>query len=416
MAEPSSEAVPTLRFAMIAGTARWDRTILWIAGIHFVFLALWLLQSAFGGPDQSDWYFIRLAGERFLDGDWQDIYGSGDDGFFWRFPPYALYPAAVLALLPATAAYWLKAGIEVAATIGALLLFERIFPDMRKPAIVAVIVLASAPFATTVNIGQNSGTLLFLIALGLWLFERRSHTVGFGAWGLLALKPNVGIGFGLLAISRRRGREILATLAGAAVVLVSAIPLASLWNDFTEATFRAEEIRAQYSTGRQITVLGFLDGVFPGSSINGVLWGAISVILLGAAYRVWTSEVSMARKAGAVILLVVAANPYMSFYDSLLLAVPGIAWWAAASSYGSLRIRTWIGWGLAIAWVDQHLTSSYLNILSSNGVDVRSEMPFSFVGPIAALWLVLEAIDAARYSQPRSSSQRGLTPSPSGRR
>jgi hypothetical protein len=385
---------------------RWERALYVIAGAHFLFLGLWLSQTAFGGPDQTDWYFIRLAGDRFLDGSWDEIYSNADIGFFWRFPPYGLYPASVLALLPATSAYWLKAAVEAGATIGALWLLWRTFPRIRNPLLVALLVLASAPFANTVNIGQNSGILLFLIALGLWIHETRSPIVGFGTWGLLVLKPNIGIGFGLLALSRRRWREVLAVATGAALVVITALPLASLWDDFVQATFRAEEIRQQYSTGRQITALGFLDGAFPGSSINGALWVATTAALLVAAYRVWTSHVPFARKAGAVVLLVIAANPYMSFYDSLLLAVPAIAWWATPGSYGDRRITLWIGWGIAIAWLDQHLASSYLNVLSSNGVAVPSEPRFSLVGVVAAAWLVLEAIDASpdRRRQPASAT------------
>ena len=123
----------------------WERLILWIAGLHLVFLGLWLVSRVALGTGEGDWIFLRDMGRLFLDGDWDGIYLTSHDGYYWRFPPYGLYPAAVLAMLPQTAAYWLKVGVEAAATVAAFWLMKSVLPGMRSagPAFFVVIGLSA---------------------------------------------------------------------------------------------------------------------------------------------------------------------------------------------------------------------------------------------------------------------------------
>jgi hypothetical protein len=374
----------------------WERVILWVAGLHLVFLGLWLVSRVALGTGEGDWIFLRDMGRLFLDGDWDGIYLTNHDGYYWRFPPYGLYPAAVLAMLPQTAAYWVKAGVEAAATLAAFGLLRNVMPAMWNVGAALFVVLGSAAFATNVYAGQNAGTMLFLVALGLWAAERRSRPAGFGLWGLLALKPNLGIGFGLLALVRRRSREIGAIAGVALLVAATSLPLWWLWDDFVRASFRAEEIRAGYAAAKQVTVLGFLDGALLPTGWAQAVWVVVAVALTAGAVRVWTSEVPFVRKAGAAVLLVIAANPYLSFYDALLLTVPGLVWWATAGSYRSRRAWVLIGACLAVVWFDQHVSLSYLQVLDIAEPELFATdlAPFSLVGPAVAAWLVLEAIDA----------------------
>jgi hypothetical protein len=380
----------------------WERVILWIAGVHVSFLGLWLVSRIALGTGEGDWIFLRDMGRLFLDGDWDGIYLTSHDGYYWRFPPYGLYPAAVLALLPRGAAYWVKAGVEVTATLAGFMLLRSVMPAMRNVGAVLFVVLGSAAFATNVYAGQNAGTMLFLIALGLWAAERRSTSLGFGTWGLLALKPNIGIGFGLLALVRRRTREIGAIAGVAVLVAATSLPLWWLWDDFVRASFRAEEIRAGYAAAKQVTVLGFLDGALLPTGWALAVWAVAAVVLTVVAARVWASGVPFIRKVGAVVLLVVSANPYLSFYDALLLVVPGMVWWGAAGSYRSHRARAAIGACLAVVWFDQHLSFSYLQVLDLADPELLTApfAPFSLVGPAVAAWLVLEAIDARSTASP----------------
>lgn len=383
----------------------WERLILWVAGLHLVFLGLWLVSRVALGAGEGDWVFLRDMGRRFLDGDWDGIYLTDHDGYYWRFPPYGLYPAAVLALLPQTAAYWVKAAVEAAATVIGFLLLKAVLPGMRNVGAALFVVIGSAAFATNVYAGQNAGTLLVLTALGLWAAERHSRTAGFAAWGLLALKPNIGIGFGLLALVRRRSREIGAIAGVALLVVATSLPLWRLWDDFVRSVFRAEEIREGYAAAKQVTLLGFLDGTVVPTDWAIAVWAVLALGLTAVAVRVWVSGVPFVRKAGSAVLLVIAANPYLSFYDALLLAVPGLVWWGTSGSYRSRRVWGVIGGCLAVVWFDQHVSLSYLQVVdvAEPHLFATDLAPFSLVGPAVAVWLVLEMIDA-RSTAARSNA------------
>lgn len=367
----------------------WERFIRWIAGLHVVFLVLLLWGNVVYGPHEADFHFMHSIGRLFLDGEWDSIYSVDHDGYFWRFPPHGLYPAAVAALFPADVGYWIQVVVQAASVGISLVLLSSLFPDMTDPDVALVAVLGSAPVLTTLAAGQNSGGLLLLVTTGLWLTMRGRERLGFATLGLLAIKPTIGAGFGLFAVVRRRRDEIAAIAGVAAIVVATSLPLVSLWDDFLRAVLRSEQIRAVYPAAKQITVLGFLDGAGLPAGPALVLATVMSIGLLVAAVTVWRSDVPVARKFGAACLLVVAANPYMSFYDSMLLVVPGMAWWGVQGTYGDRRIRLGIALCLAVAWFDQHLAFSYL---------AASELlpAFSMVGPSSAVWLVLESLDAAR--------------------
>jgi hypothetical protein len=110
------------------------------------------------------------------------------------------------------------------------------------------------------------------------------------------------------------------------------------------------------------------------------------------------SGVPSARKVGVVVLVLVAANPYLSFYDGLLLVVPGLVWWGASHSYRDRRLWRLIGACVAVIWVGQHVVCSYLQFLALPGIGLVDEdaARFSVVGPAVAVWLTLEMLDARK--------------------
>jgi hypothetical protein len=366
------------------------RILRWVVGFHLVFIGLLLVKNVQSTPLDNDFQFIRSMGSHLLDGELDAIYATDHGGFFWRFPPFVLYPAALFALIPPVPAYWIKAILEVAAVAVSLSLLSRLFPHMRHRDVAVLVVVASSPMLALLATGQNSGVILLVITSGLFLAHRGRMIRAFGIWGVLVAKPNIGLGFGALALIRRRTREIVAVAGSAAVIVITSLPILGLWDDFVEATFRSEEIRATYPAAKQITALGAINGFGMAGRFGGVLWASIALALVVLTTQVWRGDVPIDRKVAATVLLVVAANPYMSFYDAMLLVVPGFVWWGAHESYGIRQSRI-IGAAIAIIWLDQHLNFSYLGF--SNAL-----LPVSMVGPAVVVWLVAEAVDARRYA------------------
>jgi hypothetical protein len=371
-------------------TLPWERLIRWVVGFHLVFVGLLLVKHIQATPLDNDFQFIRSMGEQFLNGDRDTIYATDHDGFFWRFPPFVLYAAALFALIPPIPAYWIKATLEVAGVGISLIMLSRVFPQMRNRDLVVLSVVASSPMLTLLATAQNSGLILLVITTGLWFANEGRMARAFGVWGALVANPNIGVGFGAFAITRRRSREIVSIAGTAVVILVTSVPLLGLWDDFVEATFRSEEIRATYPAAKQITVLGAINGFGVEGSVGSALWVAIALVLTLLAVLIWRSNVLVSRKVAAAVLLVVAANPYMSFYDAMLLVLPALVWWGAHESYRSAHSRI-IAIAIAVVWFDQHINFSYLGF--SNAL-----LPVSLVGPAVAVWLVAEAVDARRHA------------------
>ena len=115
---------------------------------------------------QRDWYCLWEAGVGFNEGRFNELYADrfqpGDhsgicrEGYFWLYPPYALYPAAMLGSLPQTIAYpTVLLGVYGCYAIF-LLALRRLFPtDPMSFQVFALGLLASAPLSSVVVTGQN---------------------------------------------------------------------------------------------------------------------------------------------------------------------------------------------------------------------------------------------------------------------
>ncbi len=98
-----------------------------VLAAHLFFPLTWLFsQVSAGTPDRRDWFYLRLAGERFLDGRLSAIHTTVDEGFLWRYPPYALLLAAALAMVDPGGAYWLVVSLSIIAVAVTLLLLRHL--------------------------------------------------------------------------------------------------------------------------------------------------------------------------------------------------------------------------------------------------------------------------------------------------
>lgn len=379
---------------------------------HLFFPIAWLWSQATAGqPDQRDWYYIRLAGERFLQRDWSSIYSSVDDGFLWRYPPFALYLAALLAMLDPRAAYWLI----VLVTVGALattfyLLREALHPPAF--AMVALAVATSAAFTSVLVTGQNSPFIALTVAAGLWALLRGNDTLAFVFFGFLAVKPNWLPFFALYALIERKLRGFTIMVAVGLSVVLAALPLGvDLTGDFVDASLRNRELLTDFPAYKLITMRSFL-GALTDST---VVWAVVLVVLGACGIYVWlpSSRTPLPRKIAVVVLLTITGNLYVAFYDGLVLMIPAMVWWATRDTYTSKTAWQTIGVIIAFIWVWDQAVFYYASAARSLELITAGEPSLSLVGPAVALWVLVEAFDVraglrARAGADRSGAQHAV--------
>ena len=146
---------------------------------------------------RRDWYRFYQTGRQLLAGDLTAIYRMASDSrYFWLYPPYCIYLAAPLGVLPEWYAYALCVLVEVAAVGGALAVLRAAVPGRGADHTnAAIAVLASMPFNTAIVIGQISGVLSLILAASLWAWRRRRPVTTGLLLSLLFIKPNLAVFF-----------------------------------------------------------------------------------------------------------------------------------------------------------------------------------------------------------------------------
>src|SRR5437762_6500821 len=173
------------------------------------------------------WYRFYQTGRQLLAGDLTAIYRMASDSrYFWLYPPYCIYLAAPLGVLPEWYAYALCVLVEVAAVGGALAVLRAAVPGRGADHTnAAIAVLASMPFNTAIVIGQISGVLSLILAASLWAWRRRRPVTTGLLLSLLFIKPNLAIFFPLVCLLARQWRVVPGIGVGSAFLLP---PLLSL--------------------------------------------------------------------------------------------------------------------------------------------------------------------------------------------
>ena len=162
--------------------------------VHWAFPALWLAKLLQYGPDPHDWLHLKVVADHFVAGDWTHLYSVGEHeinpGYYWRYPPFALYVIAPLAWIPRTWAYGLMAAIEIGALVASISLLGRLLPirSMKREWVLAIVL--SAPALSTVIAGQSSALILLCVVGAATLWTRGRVGWARALLALLALKPN----------------------------------------------------------------------------------------------------------------------------------------------------------------------------------------------------------------------------------
>ena len=312
---------------------------------------------------QRDWHCLWAAGQSVWDGTTEAVYTTdftGDyagvchDGLFWLYPPYALYPASVLAVFPPLPAYIGTMVLTILACIGLCVLMGLYYPQQRQHLVLFSLgFIAASPTHSNVVLGQNSVWLTFAILGGVWGLQHRNTILTACAFAALAFKPNWLVLFILwLAFQRQfKARGVLVGI-GALFGLLSVALGMGLWADFfVSSQGYGRFVLDTYPVGRLITShaalrsFGWMDG-----SEFSWLWVSLQGVMLAALWVTWRSDRSLMTKAGMTVIATITCNVYTNFYDALVLVIPAAAWWFESKRY---RPMQWWGVGLLLCslWI-----------------------------------------------------------------
>lgn len=296
------------------------------------------LNDAQGRPLGTDFSNVYAAGTFVLEGNpaapfdidkqfprEQQIFGADTQAYGWHYPPFFLFLAAALALLP----YWAALLLWQASTLPLYLWTIRAITGRAEALLPA---LAFPAVFVNIGHGHNGFLTAALLGGGLWLLERRPALAGI-LIGLLAYKPQFGLLIPLALITGGHWRAILA--AGATVLaLIGASTLAfgmETWTAFFKfSEFTRTVVLEQGSTGWEKIQSAFSAVRMWGGSIPlayGVQ-GALVLVLAGLVWRLWRSPVAHEIKAAGLIVASLLATPYVLDYDMMALG-PALALLAA---------------------------------------------------------------------------------------
>jgi hypothetical protein len=264
----------------------------------------------------------------------QTIFGQATQFYGWHYPPFFLFVAAALALMP----YGLALAVWQAVTLGLYLLtIGAIVAPARRAAGRGNdlwLLLALAFPAVLINLGHGQNGFLTAALLGgaLVALDRRPIVAGI-LFALLVYKPQYGLMIPLvLAVSGRWKCFASAAITVALLTLATTLAFGTgVWHAFLASTeFTRTVVLEQGNTGWYKIQSVFAWARMWGAPISlaYALQGAVIVGIGAALVSLWRSSAPYPRKAAALCLATILATPYSFDYDMMVLA-PAIAFLAA---------------------------------------------------------------------------------------
>jgi hypothetical protein len=320
----------------------------------------------------------------------QQLFGAATPFYGWHYPPFFLFIAAPLALMPYALALAVWQGVTFALYLWAIFailsacrslaspsprredgrgeggagidVFEPPLParSARHPLRFGAreesglyLLLAAAYPAVFVHLGHGHNGFLTAALIGgaLVLLDRRPWLAGV-LFGLLAYKPQFGLMIPLVLVLTGRWRTVAAAAATVAV-LAGAATLAfgvDVWTAFLDgARFTRTVVLEAGNTGWYKIQSVFAWVRMWGGSIPlaYAVQGAVTVAVACAVGWLWRTGTGFPAKAAALAIASLLATPYSLDYDLMVLA-PAIAFLAAQGL--AQGFRPWEASALAAAW------------------------------------------------------------------
>jgi hypothetical protein len=321
----------------------WDFTNLWGGGRM-------ALQGRVGDLFEPDTYraaLRALLSPRMLDQE-------------WSYPPSMLMIGVPLATLPILPAYLLWTGLTL---LGLYWAARRLSLSRLD----CVFVLLAPPVIIDVMVGQNGALTAALLLGGLILAPKRPLVAGI-LFGLLTLKPHLGLLVPFCLLASRNYRAIAsATATTACMILITAMIFGwSIWLSFFEQTgpLMRGIMEAPYPQGYHANAMTFFTlsrslGLDLHASYAIQIAAAIAAIV--AVLWLWQrrNAVDPAVRVALTGIMALCATPYGYTYDAVLLPV-------ALVVLGSRQIVAMPL--LALAWVLPAFNHLMILVLPSLGI------------------------------------------------
>jgi len=311
-----------------------------VAGFLYLVVTANGLVDQQGRPLGTDFSDVYAAGTYVLDGHpeapfdparqharEQQIFGEATPFYGWHYPPFFLFAAAALALMP----YGIALAVWQAVTLGLYLLTIRAIvrsalQDNLTFQRADWILLALAFPAVLINVGhgQNGFLTAALLGAALLQLDRRPILAGI-LFGLLAYKPQFGLLIPVVLAASGRWRSFVAA-AGTVVLLALATTFAfgpHVWQAFLDSTrFTRVVALEQGDTGWYKIQSLFAWARMWGASVTVAyaLQGTLIVALGAALIWLWRNTAPYPLKAAALCLAAILATPYTFDYDMMVLA------------------------------------------------------------------------------------------------
>lgn len=347
------------------------------AGLAFLVVTAHGMVDVKGRPLGTDFSNVYAAGTYVLEGRpdvpfdpplqhsrEQQIFGAATPFYGWHYPPFFLFIAAALALLPYGAALALWQAVTLCLyllSVGAILRPVRSDPR-AAPANGGLFLLVVVAFpAVVVNIGHGQNGLLTaaLFGFALTALERRPVVAGI-LFALMAYKPQFGLMIPLALAAGGRWRAFAA--AAATVALLTLATTAAfgpqIWQAFIASTrFTREVALEQGDTGWYKIQSLFAWARMWGAPVSAayVLQGVLAVAIAAALIRLWRRPSPLALKSAALCLAAILATPYSFDYDMTVLA-PAIALFFVDGM--NRGFEPWEKSALAMLWITPFIARS----------------------------------------------------------
>jgi hypothetical protein len=321
-----------------------------------------------GRPLGTDFSNVYAAGTYVLEGrtaapfDWsaqyqreQEIFGATTQFYGWHYPPFFLFIAGALALLPYPLALVAWQGVTLAFYLFSMRAILIATPssawDGGKDKIWLLLALAFPAVFVNLGHGHNGFLTAALVGSALVALNRRPLTAGV-LFGMIAYKPQFGLMIPLALVVAGRWRAFLAAAATvAALALATTLVFGfDVWRAFFTSTHltRLVVLEAGDTGWQKIQSVFSWVRMWGGSvPLAYAAQGLVMLALIGALVWLWRSAAAFPLKAAALAIAAVLATPYSLDYDLMVLA-PAIAYLAAD---GMARgFLPWEKTALALLW------------------------------------------------------------------
>lgn len=220
------------------------------------------------------------------------------------------------------------------------------------------------PFWQLVMNGQITIVIILACLLGWMALQRGRHFWAGVALGILAVKPQFGLVFAVVALAKRDWRMICGAITSVAIQaglvwsVLGSDAFAGFWASLPTIVAHADELEAKPFQSHSIRSLTRLLPAY----VGGPLWITSVAVVLWRTATVWLTDTPLTLRFGTVLLAAVLVNPHLIVYDAALLACPLMwlgAFFSQRSSSAADRQHATIGvatfgmvvYGLFIAFI-----------------------------------------------------------------